>query len=85
MNRIAWDYESTKWLLRFGRKHDGPWNESGLPIPDDGDAVLVCAAPVLLDACKTVLEMIENRPGNQQADIANILREAIEKAEKEAE
>lgn len=50
-----WDTEATRELLRFGRKHDGPWNETSSDIPDDDDADLVCTAPDLLEECEDVL------------------------------
>lgn len=60
---VKWDRDAIDSLLRFGRKNDGPWNDSAgidkdgreLYMPDDGDTDLVAAAPDLYEALEEAL------------------------------
>jgi len=43
-----WDRQGLANLLRYGQKHDGPWNECEsdcyLPLPEENDAEFISAA-----------------------------------------
>jgi hypothetical protein len=62
--------EALRWLLRYGRKISGPWDEVDMAddewMADDGDADLLAAAPDLLAACEAMLTQI-GRPGMAEA------------------
>jgi hypothetical protein len=59
----AWDRDAINYLLRFGRKNSGPWDDTAgvdkngreLVMPDDGDTDLVTAAPELYEALDNLL------------------------------
>jgi hypothetical protein len=52
----SWSENGIRELLRFGNKHDGPWNEGRNYIPDEKDADLIAVAcgnlPALLEVVK---------------------------------
>jgi len=64
MSKQTWCHEPTMWLLRYGRKHSGGWDDVDdctcehpdlCGIPDDCDTDLVCAAPDLLEALEAII------------------------------
>lgn len=53
-----WSKEALWYLLRFGRKNSGPWDdacEDHEYMPDEEDAALIAAAPDLLAVADEVL------------------------------
>ena len=53
-----WDRDGIYYLLRFGRKSYGPWDdeiEEGNWMPDEDDADLIAAAPELLAALEELV------------------------------
>jgi len=53
-----WDRDGIYYLLRFGRKNYGPWDdeiEEGNWMPDEDDADLIAAAPELLAALEELV------------------------------
>jgi len=58
-----WSERAIYWLLRFGRKHSGAWDE--VPekdgnLPDDKDSKLIAAAPDLLEYVQRLEEALKN-------------------------
>jgi hypothetical protein len=73
-----WDRQGLANLLRFGHKHDGPWDECEsdcyLPLPEENDAEFISAAnpDVILALINKIRELTE---ANQILDSkANRLR-----------
>lgn len=57
-----WNKNGLRELLRFGRKHDGSWNEVGLDtenMPDDTDHHLIAASSDLLARLKAMYEWLK--------------------------
>jgi hypothetical protein len=73
--------EALRWLLRYGRKNSGPWDEVDMAgdewMATDDDADLLAAAPDLLRACEAMLAQI-GRPG--MAEARQKALDAIQKA-----
>ena len=55
------------------------WEMGG--IERESDAHLVAAAPELLEACQEAYRLMKNSPGNWESQTAEMLYEAITKAE----
>jgi len=59
-----WDRDGIYYLLRFGRKNDGPWDdeiEEGNWMPDEVDADLIAAAPRLWSALEALFDEYDDR------------------------
>jgi len=62
-----WNRDRTETLLRYGRKHSGPWDLDGRDdaawregeIPDDCDVDLIIDAPALLDALRRLHQAVK--------------------------
>ena len=78
-----WSVKGIRELLRFARKHDGPWEyECGEyeSMPDERDAPVIAAAVELLDALESMVEMVEMSRSPKYA--MNLAKAAIAKARK---
>ena len=81
-----WSKEAIWELLRFGRKHTGPWEECSGDIPEEKDAELIVAASEMLEILKLWKKLVEVEEDELSAvELVQYVREyteAVERTEK---
>lgn len=83
-----WNREAIYYLLRYGRKCDGMWNDESiwpeddsLVMPYDDDADLVAAAPMLYKALEGLMRIMEEGDTLSKLAWANAVLDAYEALE----
>jgi len=86
-----WDESGLRSLLRYGRKHDGPWDECDGVIPDDTDAAFIAASrtalPALIELCEAyaMKDMLSEQSLCAPQDEYEAATAAVEAAKKKLE